>query len=237
MVGACEQRKRCSLHWCCAAAARRCGGRRCGLVVTCRGGAGVAPAVGGSAACGVAAAVGDGDRLDALRRLVLLDTPSSIPFDRVATMAARLLGTAAAVVTLVDRDRQWFKSSLGLPEPIAGRRETPLAYSFCQYVVAAGEPVLVADGHSDREFCDHAAVVELGVVAYAGAPLFAPGGQAVGAVGVLDRSPRDWTDTDRGNLADLAGIATREIDLHVREVRDAHRRMWPSRSGNGAGRW
>ena len=85
------------------------------------------------------------DRLDALRALGLLDTPAEEAFDRLARLAARLLHTPVALVSLVDENRQFFKSCFGLPEPWASWRETPLSHSFCQHVVTSNEPLVISD--------------------------------------------------------------------------------------------
>jgi GAF domain-containing protein len=92
-----------------------------------------------------------------LRDSALLDTPTEESFDRLARVAAKLVGAPVALVTAVDRDRQFFKSCLGLPEPWATRRETPLTHSFCQHVVTAREPVLLTDARQDPRFSDNLA--------------------------------------------------------------------------------
>jgi GAF domain-containing protein len=83
------------------------------------------------------------ERLDALRSTGLLDSPAEEAFDRLTRLAARLLRVPVALVSLVDEDRQFFKSCFGLPEPLATQRETPLSHSFCQHVVNL-EDLLVA---------------------------------------------------------------------------------------------
>lgn len=88
-------------------------------------------------------------RLAALRDLRILDTPPEEAFDRFTRLAARLLGVPVALVSLVDRDRQFIKSQIGLPEPWASLRETPLSHSFCQYEVGSREPLLVEDATGD----------------------------------------------------------------------------------------
>src|SRR5689334_1780449 len=84
-------------------------------------------------------------RLAALRQLGLLDTPASPAFDRLASLAARVLHAPIALITLVDAERQFFKSAVGLPEPWAAQRETPLLHCFCQHVVASSQPLIIAD--------------------------------------------------------------------------------------------
>jgi GAF domain-containing protein len=181
----------------------------------------------------VTAVLEDPGRLAALRRLVLLDSPPSGAFDRVVRLAARVLDAPISLVTLIDRDRQFFKASVGLPEPVATARQTPMAYSICQYVVADAAPLMIDDTRLDARLAGHPAVVDLGVLAYAGAPLFSDG-YAVGTLCVLDVSPRQWSERDQDNLADLASIAAREARLHLQERLEAHRREWrgvtPSRS-------
>src|SRR5688500_14201299 len=87
----------------------------------------------------------DPKRLTALRRLGLLDTPPEEVFDRLTRLASSALQTPIALLTLVDADRQFFKSGVGLPEPVASERQTPLSYSFCKHAVASGSPLLIGD--------------------------------------------------------------------------------------------
>ena len=89
--------------------------------------------------------VDDGARLAAVRRLALLDSESEEAFDRLTRLAARLLDAPVALVSPVDRDRQFFKSCLCLPAPWAAGRETPLSHSFCRHAVESGPPLLTAD--------------------------------------------------------------------------------------------
>ncbi|MET0727794.1 MAG: GAF domain-containing protein [Acidimicrobiales bacterium] len=173
--------------------------------------------------------VRDRDRVAALRRLVLLDTPPSPAFDRITEMAARVLRAPVALLTLVDVDRQWFKSSHGLAalaEPIATAGETPLSYSICQYAVAAGRPLIVHDAREDPQLCDHPTVRRLGVRSYAGVPLFSPDRYAVGTLCVLDVRLRRWSRDNVVNLADLAAVTMNEIALHVKTRRELHRHVW-----------
>src|ERR671922_297112 len=89
------------------------------------------------------------ERLAAVVRTALLDTPPEEAFDRLTRMAARLLGAPVSLITLVTDDRQFFKSATGLPEPWASRRSTPLSHSFCRQVAVSGEPLIVADTRRD----------------------------------------------------------------------------------------
>lgn len=182
----------------------------------------------------VTATLEDPNRLAALRRLVLLDSPPTPAFDRLVRLGARVLSSPVAMVTLVDRDRQFFKAAVGLPEPLASQRETPLALSVCQYVVAGGAPLLIGDARADELLAGHPIVKEFGVVAYAGAPIFTVDHQAIGSFCVLDVVPRHWTTADRDTLEDLAAIAAREARHHLHERLEAHRREWRGvRRGRG----
>src|SRR5689334_16121077 len=85
------------------------------------------------------------DRLAVVKQLALLDSPTEEAFDRLTRLAMRLLRAPVALVCVVDADRQYFKSSAGLPEALATQRETSLASSLCQYVVVSGAPLVVSD--------------------------------------------------------------------------------------------
>jgi GAF domain-containing protein len=155
------------------------------------------------------------DRLEALRRTGLLDSPPEPAFDRLTRLAARLLHAPVALVSLLDRDRQFFKSSFGLPEPWASRRETPLSHSFCRHEVASGRPLVVADARRHRLVRDNPAVAELGVVAYLGIPLIAADGHVLGSLCAIDHEPRAWTEDDVQTLGDLAASVVTEIELRT----------------------
>ena len=148
----------------------------------------------------------DAARLAALRRTALLDTPAEEAFDRLTRLAARVLQAPVALVTLVDEDRQFFKSSLGLPEPWASRRQTPLSLSFCQHAVPLCGPLVIQDAREHPGFRDNLALPELGVVAYAGIPLITSDGYALGSFCVIDHQARAWTRDEVEILQDLAEI-------------------------------
>ena len=113
----------------------------------------------------------DPARLKALRATGLLDSAPDPGFDRHARLAAQVLNAPVALVSLVDADRQFFKSCLGLAEPWASRRGTPLSHSFCQHAVASREPLIVDDAREHAVLRDNLAIRDMGVVAYAGIPL------------------------------------------------------------------
>jgi GAF domain-containing protein len=155
-----------------------------------------------------AAAARDPDRLAALRATGLLDSDPEPGFDRHARLAAQMLNAPIALVSLVDEDRQFFKSGLGVEE-----RETPLSHSFCQHAVARREPLVVDDARQHPILKDNPAVREMGAIAYAGVPLIDPAGHALGTLCVLDSRPRQWSSHQVELLADLAESVMSEIAL------------------------
>src|SRR5262245_20500302 len=128
-------------------------------------------------------------RLSALHKLKLLDTPPEASFDRLTRLACRTLRAPVALVSLVDKERQYFKSCVGLPEPLASKRQTPLSHSFCKHVVATGKPLIVEDARSNPLVRVNPGVEELGIVAYAGIPLVTSARQTIGSFCVIDSRP------------------------------------------------
>ena len=159
-------------------------------------------------------AVRDPARLAALRGLDLLDTPTEAAFDRLTRLASRLLGVPVALVSLVDAERQFFKSAV-LPEALGEIRETPLSHSFCRHAVASGRSLVIGDVRGHPAVGDNPAVAEFGVTAYAGIPLVTAAGHALGSFCVLDTRPRDWTAEEVAILTDLAASALTEIELRA----------------------
>lgn len=155
------------------------------------------------------------NRLAVLANTGLLDSPPEEPFDRLTRLAARIVKTPVALVSLVDRDRQFFKSLVGLPEPWRTSRETPLSHSFCQHVVALHEPLVIPDARKDPIYRDSPAIRDLGVVAYCGVPLNVSGA-ALGAFCVIDHEPRQWSYEEVQILKDLGACAMHEIELRMR---------------------
>jgi diguanylate cyclase (GGDEF)-like protein len=153
-------------------------------------------------------------RLDVLRRLDLLDRPPEESFDRLTRMATRLTGVPVSLAVLVDDERQFFVSQVGLGEPWAAERQTPLTHSFCQHVVTRTAPLLVADAREDDLVRDNLAIEELGVAAYAGVPLVLEG-QTVGSFCLIDSARHEWTPDELDVLHDLAGIAMTEMSLRL----------------------
>ncbi len=158
-------------------------------------------------------AILDPSRLRALRETGLLDTAPELNFDRLTRLAGRLVGTPVALVSLVDANRQFFKSCVGLPDPWASCRQTPLSHSFCKHVVASRAPLQVDDAREAPLVAHNGAVADLGVIAYLGVPLILSDGQCLGAFCVIDGTPRAWSAEDLENLIDLAASVITEIEL------------------------
>ncbi|MDQ3573583.1 MAG: histidine kinase [Actinomycetota bacterium] len=164
------------------------------------------------------AALRDPFRLAELRRARLLDTPAEESFDRLARLATRLLRAPVALVSLVDEERQFFKSCIGLTEPLASARQTALSHSVCQYEVVADSPLVVADARRDPRLFDNAGVLEMGVVAYAGVPIRTRAGYPLGSFCVIDTQPRDWSEEDVAALSELAAAVSDLIELRVSDL-------------------
>jgi GAF domain-containing protein len=153
------------------------------------------------------------ERLRALSATGLMDSAAEASFDRFTRLAAQLLGTEVALLSLVDDNRQFIKSGLGLAEPWASRRETPLTHSFCQYAVSSAEPLIVVDAREHPYLRHNLAVAELAIVAYAGVPLVTAQAQVLGALCVVDSRPRPWSEQHVVALRDLAALTMTEIEL------------------------
>ena len=151
------------------------------------------------------------DRLAAVRATNLLDTEAEEVFDRLTRLAVRLVGIPAAFISLVDANRDFYKSACGFGEPLATARELT-GVTFCHYTVQSAEPLVIPDTAADPKYRDVPTVNSLGVAAYVGVPLIV-NGQAVGAFCAIDTKPREWTAGQIEVLTELAASAQREIEL------------------------
>ncbi len=146
-------------------------------------------------------------RLEALRSLEILDTPPDERFDRLTRIATALFDVPVALVSLVDADRQWFKSHQGLDVS-----ETPREMAFCSHAILTEGPMVVNDADRDDRFADNPLVTGPPHVRfYAGAPLEVGDGGRVGTLCLLDHRPRSISQTQLDLLRDLAELVEREL--------------------------
>lgn len=148
----------------------------------------------------------DAARLASLESTGLLDSEPEACFDALTALAAKLLNAPTALLSLVDNERQFFKSQFGLGEPWATQRQTPLSHSFCQWVVSEQKDLIVGDAREHAVLRNNGAVHDLGVIAYAGVPLKIDSVNTIGSFCTLDSNPHQWSATDMENLSDLAKI-------------------------------
>jgi PAS domain S-box-containing protein len=154
-------------------------------------------------------------RLEVLRRYAILDTFPEQDFDDLARLAALICGTPVALVSLVDRDRQWFKAKVGLSE-----NETSRDLSVCSYAILKSDVMVVADTLEDERFRQNALVTGAPHIRfYAGAPLLAENGHALGTLCVMDRVPRTLTDAQTDALRSLSRLVVAQMELR-RSVSD-----------------
>lgn len=154
----------------------------------------------------------EAERLDALWTLGLLDTPPEARFDRLTRLACRVFGAETALVSLVDDERQWFKSRVGF-----AARELPRCTSFCGHAILGDGVFWIPDTLRDARFADNPLVRgEPFIRFYAGCPIRSAGGYKLGTLCVLDTEPREFTPEQEQDLRDLAAIAERE--LHAVEL-------------------
>ena len=163
-------------------------------------------------------ALDDSERLKALRRSQLLDSPVESSFDKLSALASKLTDSPMAMVSLVEPHRQFIKSGTGLPESVATLREIPIHYSFCQHVVTTGDALVIEDTRLNALVCDNPSIAEYNVLAYLGIPLVSADGWNFGAFCVLDTETRLWTDDEIETMTILAESVTREMQLRLEAV-------------------
>ena len=173
-------------------------------------------------------------RVAAAQAALPIDGPRARILDRLVALAAELIETPIAILTIVEAHRQVFAAHVGLPEEMAEAGSSPLEYSICQHAVARGLPVIVDDARQDPLLRDNRAVFELGVAAYAGIPLITADSLALGTMCVADMVPRHWSDDQLAQLTLLADIATDQFELQRYERAAEFRRVW---AGVGESNW
>ncbi|MBA6389314.1 sensor domain-containing diguanylate cyclase [Colwellia sp. BRX10-3] len=146
-------------------------------------------------------------RLASLHSLRLLDTDPEERFDRVTRLAKKLFNVPIALVTLVDKERQWFKSSIGLDA-----KETPRDISFCGHAIHQNKTFIIEDTLEDERFFDNPLVISLpNIRFYAGHPITSPSGENIGTLCIIDIKKRTFSDDDLASLADLSALISDEF--------------------------
>jgi PAS domain S-box-containing protein len=158
-------------------------------------------------------ALSEEERLAVLRDFAVLDTPAERDFDDLTELAAAICDVPVALVSLVDRDRQWFKSRVGLTAT-----ETPREVSFCAQAIAAGRDVMIVpDAPADPRFADNALVTGAPHIRfYAGVPLVSVEGAGLGTLCVIDTRPRELSPRQLQALRALARQVQAQLELRRR---------------------
>ncbi|MDB5506573.1 MAG: sensor diguanylate cyclase [Devosia sp.] len=148
-------------------------------------------------------------RLAALQRYEILDTAEDEAFNRITALAQLIVDVPIAALSLIDRDRQHFKSILGL-----ARHDLPRSVAFCAYTIRQSEPLMVADAAADERFRDNPLVTGVPYVrAYLGVPMTTPDGYNIGSLCAVDTMPRSFDSRQAAMLEHLAGLAVELMEL------------------------
>ena len=160
------------------------------------------------------------ERLAAVRRYDILDTPPDGSFDRITKMAAGLFGVPIAIVSIVDEDRIWFKSHHGLEVS-----EIPRGPGLCASAILDNKPWVLTDAKYDpRSLANPLVAGEFGLRFYAGAPLRSRDGFNLGTLCVIDHEPREVQEAEIERLTDLAAIVVDELELRLAARRAVEQR-------------
>jgi GAF domain-containing protein len=161
----------------------------------------------------------EAERLRTLRSYKILDTKPEERFDELTRLAALICGVPISLISLIDKDRQWFKSRFGLDV-----QETPRAQAFCTHAIMQPEMFVVPDASLDERFAQNPLVTgELHIRFYAGAPLAARDGHVLGTLCVIDREPHTLTpaQTEALKIVSRLVIANIELRSDLQELKDA----------------
>ena len=155
--------------------------------------------------------VNEAQRLAALERYAILDTPAEVSFDRVVRIVARIFAVPIAMVTFIDKDRQWFKACFG-----TDLRENTRALSFCSHTILSDGVMVVPDALLDERFRDNPVVLDMGLRFYAGVPLRTADGHNIGTLCIYDLKPREGLSAEqRETLLDLAASVVDNLEARL----------------------
>jgi GAF domain-containing protein len=161
-------------------------------------------------------------RLKALMHLNVLDSPFETIFDSITQLASEVCGMPVSLISLVDEDRQWFKSNVGLP----GVTETPRSMAFCAHTILTNEILEIPDASLDDRFLNNPLVTgNPDIRFYAGAPITLPLGENIGSLCVIDTKAGSLNEYQRITLIGLAKITAqllvaRRVSLNLCDVKD-----------------
>ena len=156
-----------------------------------------------------AASPADQRRVDALREYAIMDTTPEEGFDDISRLTSFICGTPIALITLLDLDRQWFKSRVGLDAT-----ETPIEHAFCAHAIKQEKVFLIPDAEKDDRFARNPLVTSApNIRFYAGAPLVTPDGVALGTLCAIDRVPRDLSEEQQDALSALSRQVIMMLEL------------------------
>src|SRR5262249_12742371 len=149
----------------------------------------------------------EAERLEALRSLEILDTPPEESLDELTALAAYICQAPMAIISLIDGQRQWFKSKIGV-----SLCETPREVSFCAQTILQRDLLVIVDARADPRFANNPLVTSApGIRFYAGAPLVTPQGHALGALCVIDHQPRELSAEQRRALRTLSRVVVTQL--------------------------
>lgn len=164
----------------------------------------------------------EAERLQALAEYDILDTINEVEYDDITYLASHICGAPIAAITLIDKDRQWMKSTVGLT-----RGQTTRDHAFCAHTILnPNQVMIVTDATTDQRFLDNPLVLDDPMIRfYAGAPLVTPNGEALGALCVIDRAPRELTKDQLRALSALSRQVMGQLELrksmiHLRRTMD-----------------
>jgi len=155
-------------------------------------------------------------RLAALVRTGLLDTPPEASLDQLTRLAAAQLGVPSTFISLVDRERDFYKSHFGFGEPLNSVRQLE-GRTFCHYAISSDQPLVIDDTTRDPIYRSVPTVTTLGVRSYLGVPLVMDDGEIIGSFCAIDFEPRKWSRRDIDTMIAMAHETLRQIRLRMQD--------------------
>lgn len=171
--------------------------------------------------------------------LGLTDSTAQPGFDAITRLAARIFSVPVSLVSVIDdnRDVQCFPSQIGLQEPLATERSTPLSHSFCLHVKRSNAPLVVPYALDHPVVRNNPAILAMNVVAYLGVPIATPDGNPIGALCVISGKERHWSDNDIATLEDLANCVSGEIALRASLLKQSEQNLQLTRQNRRTQRY